>query len=205
LQARTEQPWFTPGFPLEIPLQHEVRIGSLNGPPTAAYTATTKDPIVSDTKQLAWYTGKDGLVTVETDRTESLVGFIREKPVALRNLSANLTTTFASLVLSSMDGKPLGSSGKLLLTAGSRVSNTGLKWNETRTRATGGQSPSLIEPVTGTITLRRLNQAKGLTIAALDGSGHAIGAPIRGKSTSEGWTFPIGSPVTTWYVISVER
>lgn len=66
-----------------------------------------------------------------------------------------------------------------LLTAGSRVTNTGMKWNDAHTRvANQGESPSLIEPVAGTVRRRGL----------------------RGE-----WALPIGSPVTTWYVISVRR
>jgi len=163
--------------------------------------------MVSDTKELAWYVSrpKNGWVSVETDRTQALIGFLSEKPVALRNLSTNLTTGFASVVLSSMDDKAISRSSKMLLTAGSRVSNTAMKWNDARTRAAGGESPTLIEPVSGTVTLRNLSGATEVSVAALDGAGHAVGDFIRGKKTSEGWTFPVGSPATTWYVISIRR
>ena len=207
LAAKTDQPWFTPGFPLELPLEHEVRIRSLDGPPTAKYAALNVNPIVSDTKELAWYLSaqKNGLVTVETDRTEALIGFLNETPVSLKTLSPKITTNFASLVLSSMDDKPLTLSGKMLLTAGSRVTNTGMKWNEARTRATGGESPTLIEPVTGTITLQSLTGATAVSVAALDGAGRVEGDLIQAQKTSEGWTFPVGAPATTWYTISVKR
>jgi hypothetical protein len=211
LNARAAQPYFTPGFPLDLPLQHAVRIASLDGPPTASYPAPTQaNPIVSDTKELAWYTngGKQGMVTVDTDRTQSMIGFIKANPAnprELKNLSVDLTNEFASVVLSSMDNKPIARSDKMLLTMGSRVSNTGLKWNEARTRATGGESPSLIEPVTGTVLLRGLAAAKSIGAAALDGSGHPIGAPIAATKNAKGWALPVGSPVTTWYVISVKR
>jgi hypothetical protein len=205
---RTEQPYFTPGFPLALPLQHAVRIGSLDGAPTAKFAAIEANPIVSDTKELAWYQSsqKTGLVTVETDRTQALIGFIQANGKSVKNLSADLKNNFASIVLSSMDAKPLSQSGQMLLTTGSRVSNTGLKWNDTHTRtANQGESPSLIEPVTGTVVLRDLQAAKGVSASALDGAGHAIGEPIAAKKTAVGWAIPIGSPVTTWYVVSVKR
>ena len=56
LRPGSEQPYFTPGFPLALPLEHEVRIKSFDGPPTAKFTAAEGDPILSDTKELAWYT-----------------------------------------------------------------------------------------------------------------------------------------------------
>jgi hypothetical protein len=208
---RTEQPYFTPGFPLALPLEHAVRIQSLDGAPTASFAATEANPIVSDTKELAWYQStqapqKTGLVTVETDRTQALIGFIPANAKSLKNLSADIKNNFAAIVLSSMDAKPLSQSAKMLLTAGSRVSNTGLKWNDARTRATNqGEAPSLIEPVTGMVLLRDIQAAKAVSASALDGAGHAIGEPIAAKKTVTGWALPIGSPVTTWYVVSVKR
>jgi hypothetical protein len=205
---RTEQPYFTPGFPLALPLQHAVRIQSLDGAPTATLAAAEANPIVSDTKELAWYTSANhtGLVTVETDRTQALIGFIPANAKSLKNLSADIANHFASIVLSSMDAKPLSQSATMLLTAGSRVTNTGLKWNDAHTRTTNqGESPSLIEPVTGTVVLRDIQAAKAVSASALDGAGHAIGEPIQAKKTAAGWVLPIGSPVTTWYVVSVRR
>ena len=194
----SEQPYFTPGFPLSLPLRHAVRIGSLEGEPTAAFA---DEGTISDTKELAWRTG---LVTVETDRTQALIGFVKSQ--GLRNFSADITTNFAALVLSSMDGKPLSQSGKMLLTAGSRVANTGMKWNDARTRvAAQGESPSLIEPVSGTIVFRSLEEAKAVTVRALDGSGHSTGAPIIARKTAAGWATAIGDPATTWYLIDVKR
>ena len=203
---RSEAPYYTPGFPLSLPLEHAVRIQSLDGPPTAAMTASAANPIVSDTQELAWYTSpaKTGLVTVETDRTQALIGFVKANARSLKNLSAEITNNFASIVLSSLDGKPIAQSSRMLLTAGSRVSNTNLKWNEVHTRtASQGESPSLIEPVTGTVMLRGIAKAATVSAAALDGAGRPIGEPIQARKTADGWALPIGSPVTTWYVISV--
>jgi hypothetical protein len=207
LLGRAEQPYFTPGFPLALPLEHGVRIQSLDGPPTASLPASDSNPIVSDTKELFWYTSDStGLVSVDTPRTQALIGFEKANPKTLRNLRADLSTAFSTLVLSSLDGKPLASAAKMLLTAGSRVSNTGMKWNEAHTRVTNqGGTPSLIEPVTGTVALRNLDKAKAVSATALDGSGKPVGDAIPARKTAEGWVLPIGQPVTTWYVVSVRR
>lgn len=205
---RTEQPYFTPGFPLEIPLQHATRIRSLNGPPAAKFTPVDARPIVSDTKELTWYTAPEnaGVVTVETDRTQALVGFLKANPKVLKNVSADLRNNFASVVLSAMDAQPLSKSARMLLTTGSRVANTGMKWNETRTRLTEhGGSPSLIEPVTGTVVLRNLEGAKSVAARAMDGAGQAIGEPIPAKKNGDGWAVAIGEQATTWYVVTVAR
>jgi hypothetical protein len=203
-----EQPYFTPGFPLTIPLQFGARIRSLDGPPTGTFSAPQGNPIRSDTKELAWYTSpeKTGLVTVETERTQALIGFIKANGKTLENLSADISNRFAAITLAAMDSKPLSRSDKMLLTAGSRVANTDQKWNTERMRLTSqGGSPSLIEPVAGTITLRNLRSAKAVSASALDGAGRPIGQPIEGKKTAGGWTIRIGDPATTWYVITVRR
>lgn len=205
----TEQPYFTPGFPLSLPLQHGVRIKSLDGQPTEKYTADDSNPIVSDTKELAWYTSpeKTGLVTVETARTQALIGFLKaNRGKRLKNLSADIANNFATLVLSSMDAKPLASSDKMLLTAGSRVTNTNIKWDPTSSRVAGqGESPSLIEPVSGTVVLRNLQGATAVSVTPLDGAGKPFGAALPGKKTADGWVVAIGDPVTTWYVVEVKR
>jgi hypothetical protein len=205
---RTEQPYFTPGFPLTLPMVHGVRIGSFDGPPTSSYPRVDTTTIVSDTRELTWLaSGKGGLVAQETDSTQALIGFVKANGRSVKNLSADITNDFASIVLSSMDARPIARSAKLLLTTGSRVTNTGLRWNPERTRTLDiGGSPSMVEPVTGTITLRNLTGAvTRVSAVALDGAGKPLGEPIRARRTTAGWVLPIGAPVTTWYVVSVAR
>jgi hypothetical protein len=202
------QPYFTPGFPLALPLEHAVRIQSLAGPPTERFTSIDPNPIVSDTRELAWYTSpeKTGLVTVDTARTEALIGFVKANQKVLRNLSAEITNDFAAVMLASLDGEPLDRSAKMLLTTGARVANTGMKWNDAHTRLVNqGGPPTLIEPVTGSITLRNLLKAASMSCTALDGAGRPTGETIHATKTATGWVFPIGQPVTTWYVITVRR
>jgi hypothetical protein len=208
---RTEQPYFTPGFPLATPLMNGVRIGSLDAAPGVPVASAPRDTtvITSDTRELIWRTTGDahGLVTEETDRTQALIGFVKAHRPAVKNLTADVRNEFAAIVLSAMDAQPIASASRLLLTAGSRVTNTGLQWNADRTRTTQqGGAPSLIEPVRGTVTLRGLaGRVRGVSAVALDGAGKAIGAPIAAKRTPAGWVVPIGAPVTTWYLVRVDR
>jgi hypothetical protein len=204
----SERPYFTPGFPPYLPLVHGSRIRSFDGPPTGKFYLPPASPIVSDTGELAWYTSpeKTGLVTVDAERTQALVGFVRQNGKAVRNLAADIGNTFASVVLSSLDGRPLARAGRMLLVAGARSANTGMKWDEKHLAAvnTGGP-PSLIEPVTGTVTLRNLQGARAVSATALDGAGRPLGAPIEANKAAAGWVLPIGQPVTTWYVVTVRR
>ncbi len=205
--GREEQPYFTPGFPLALPLEHEVRIGSLHGAATVNPTVPADSAIRSDTGELVWSKSAEGtgVVSVDTARTQALVGFVGANTKPLRNLGLAVRNKFAAVTLTSMDGKPIARSGKMLLTAASRVTNTGLTKNDAGRVTNQGASPTLIEPVTGEVTLHDIQDCQGISVVALDGSGRPTGGAILGRKTARGWSFPIGTPVTTWYVISVDR
>lgn len=226
-----EAVYFTPGFPAEFALRHGVRIGSLNGAPTEKMTAAGANPIVSDTKDLAWYftphagpvtvetdqkfskiigAGSNraltGMVTVDTPRTQALVGFLPAYKKSVTNLSAEIANKFATLVLASLDSKPISRSSRMLLSAGSRVTNTGTKWNSAGTAVEEwGGPPTLVEPVTGKVIIRNLEKAAGLQVSPLDGAGRRMAQRIPARKTAGGWEFAIGDPVTTWYEIKVDR
>ena len=199
-----EQPYFTPGFPLSLPLEHAVRIRSFDGPATAEFPpAASGGTITSDTGELSW---SKGLVTVDTERSQALIGFLKTDRKVLRNLAVDVTNDFASVVLSSLDGRPLARSERMLLSACSRVTNSNMKWNEERTRVTSrGESPTLIEPVTGTIRLRGLERARAVTAAALDGAGKPLGTAVSAQRIPDGWSLVLPERATVWYAISVAR
>jgi hypothetical protein len=205
----TDRPYFTPGFPLAIPLEHESRIESLDGapaPPFAAPKAT--NPMVSDTGQLAWYhsSALTGLVTVDTPRSQALIGFVKVNDKSVTNLAADVKNRFCTIWITSLESQPISRASRLLLTLGSRVENEGMRWNERRSNlAEWGGSPTLIEPVIGRITVRNLDHARTVTAQALDGSGQPLGEPIRAEKKAEGWDIPLGKVVTTWYEVMVTR
>ena len=205
---QSEAAYYTPGFPVANVLKHQVRIGSMEGPATQRFKPVKENPVVSDTKELAWYTEnqKNGLVTVETPRSQALVGFVKANGKSVKNLSANVSNDFCSLTLSSLDDKPIESSSHLLLVAAARAENTGLQWNATRTKSTrSAGAPSVIETVKGTITLKGLKNVSSLTAQPLDGSGKALGTAVSAKKTPAGWIIPIGNAATTWYELNVIR
>lgn len=207
----TERSYFTPGFPLLLPLRNGSRIASLNGKPTEKIPFGEASPLLSDTGELAWAISsgkaeKEGLVTVDTDRTQAAIGFVKAHGKQLRHLAPEIDNRFVSLSLSALDAKPIARSSRLLLVTGAAVANTGMEWNETRSvLKQSGTSPTLIEPVTGKVLLRNLEGARAVTIAALDGRGQRLGAPVAAQKTPEGWRVQLGEQVTTWYEIKVER
>jgi hypothetical protein len=145
-----------------------------------------------------------GLVTVDTPRSQALIGFVKANAKSVTNLSADVSNRFCTIVITSLDAEPISSASRLLLTLGSRVENEGMRWNDRRSNfSEWGGSPTLIEPVVGRITLRSLNRAKTVSAQPLDGSGQPMGQPIIAQNKTERWDIPLGKPVTTWYEVTV--
>jgi hypothetical protein len=210
----SERPYFTPGFPLSIPLRHGSRIKCFDCEPTGTFVDDLKPPYASDTGELVWHDSKPagGVVTIETERTQGLIGFVRDNPVAVRHIKAEVKNDFCAITLSSLTAEPIWKSTNLLLIAGSRWQNAGSKWNERRTmwgdgpESKGwGKGPTQIEPVTGWLTLRDLDGAVRVELIPLDGAARPIGKPIRGKLVEEGFEIPLGDPATTWYLVGVTK
>lgn len=130
----SEMPYWTPGFPLSLPLEHGSRIRCLDCDPTPKFTNKPHNPVVSDTGQLLDKTG-DGVVTVDTDRSTAFVGFVNENGAATSHLSVDIQNDFCAITLSALDTKPLSGSNRMLLTPMGRVENTGMIWNKRRTNA----------------------------------------------------------------------
>jgi hypothetical protein len=205
----TERPYYTSGFPLDLPLEHEVRISSLDGPATLPFPETPlPDPIVSDTRQLAWYhsSKEGGLVTVDSPRTQALIGFVKSNRVSVANLTAEVENTFCTILLSSLDRNPVAKASRLLLVAGGRVENTGQQWNTAGTDVTTwGGSPTLIEQVKGSLILRQIEGAHAVHLQPIDGAGQSLGLSADAVEVSDGWKIQLGNSVTTWYEITVDR
>ncbi|HEX4006802.1 MAG TPA: hypothetical protein VHX60_11545 [Acidobacteriaceae bacterium] len=204
-----DRPYFTPGFPLWIPLEHGSRIAALDDGPTQKFPGeSAPSPIVADTAQLAWSWSKAdaGQVAIDTPRMQALIGFSATQGKLPANLSVEVDNPFRAIELTSLDAQPIARSGKMLLVAGARVVNTGMQWNAGHTGlAAWGGSPTLIEPVTGHITLHGLAGATGVAAQPLDGSGQPLGPPIQAVPDGDGWVIPVGTPATTWYAVSVQR
>jgi hypothetical protein len=204
----SESPYCTPGFPLTLPLIHATRIDSLNGPSTGRFGSLPDDRIVSDTGELVWsgHAARHGLVSVDTPRSQALIGFTKDRPDRTTNLAVQPDNSFCAVTLTALDDRPISRSGKLLLTATARVANSHMTWAASRkTLQSWGSPPPRIEPVTGSAVLRNLEGAMQVTAQPLDAIGQPLGSRLQAVKNDDGWRLPIGDPTTTWYAISVTR
>ena len=198
----SQSPYFTPGFPLALPLLHAVRIDSFAGPATAAFEPVPTDTIVSDTGELSWFSRKSaGVVAIDTPRCQSLVGTVTPADKTA-NLSVDVTPSFCAITLTSLNDRPIAGSRKMLLNTAARMANTGMKWNEKRTTLESwGTAPTRIEPITGKIMLRGIDAAE-LTAQPLDGAGRPLGKATKLARAADGTLTLTPAEATVWYVIT---
>ncbi len=204
----SERTYFTPGFSLAIPLRHATRIGGFDESYGQHAEAGRGSPTVSDTGELAWYHPEKGktFVTVETDRSQAMLGFLKGCDYKLKNLSAKVENEFCSIILTSPDDQPISRSERLLLAATARSANSGMVWNDKRTTLTDwGSAPTVIEPVKGEIVLRNLKPYRRMEMIPLDGGAKPSGQSISRRAGRGDVTLPIGEQATTWYMIKVDR
>ena len=79
--------------------------------------------------QLGWY-GADvgkGRVRIGTAHTQALVGFTRDDGEKTSNMTANVDNEFSAIYLTSLDGRPIAESGRLLLATTARATLSGFQ------------------------------------------------------------------------------
>ena len=80
------------------------------------------DSVVSDNGELTrdW---KKGLITINTSRSQGFTGFVANEWISLKDVAIRSKTSFATIIVSSLDNSPLSKSSRMLLTAVSRAEN----------------------------------------------------------------------------------
>jgi hypothetical protein len=204
----SEGSYFTLGFSPSVPLRHATRIVGFDDESGEYPKVSSDSPIVSDTSELAWHYSEQekGLVTVETEKSQALIGFVKDHNKALKNLSATVENEFCSIILISLDGQPISSSQRLVLVATARSANAGMIWNEKRTSLSNwGSAPTVIEPVKGKVILRNLEPLQRIEIIPLDGAGKALENSVSVHGVKGEFVLQIGQPATVWYLVRIQR
>ena len=121
---------------------------------------------------------------IDTARTKSAIGYLAKAgAIDLNGLRVDCRTSFAAVTATSLDGKPIGQSRRLLLTSVARAENTAQGfWPPTPEQAKRspmswmlpgeGRLPVIAEPVRGEIRLKVPGPA---TAYALDETGKRRG------------------------------
>lgn len=110
--------------------------------PDHDFLAPNATKVVSDTGQLTREWG-EGVETIDTPMSQAAIGWIGHRTIALRDVEFRIDTPKATVALTSLDGRPIAASKKILLTVvGQAVASP------------GGKLPFLAQPVRGSIVLR---------------------------------------------------
>ncbi|CAM4061916.1 Cellulase, glycosyl hydrolase family 5 [Pseudomonas reidholzensis] len=97
---------------------------------------------VSDTGELKrnW---QQGLYTIDTPRTQAATGWLGGRSVSLADIQLQLKTAYASVVVQSLDAKPLHQSRSLLISLGTRA-----------VPRPEDMTPFYVEPLEGTLKIK---------------------------------------------------
>jgi hypothetical protein len=137
----------------------------------------------STTGELVW-NASDGFVTVNTPRTQAVIGFLGAGPHALAAVTLRSPTNFGAVYVTALDGEAkIESARRLLVTAVGPAKNAGMEYETTaqpsplgvsysRLRE-AGKAPALLEAVTGQVEIRS-RLAGQLRAWTLDVVGHRV-------------------------------
>jgi len=141
----------------------------------------------SNTGELTWDAGQ-GRVTIDTPRTQGVVGFAGRARVDTRSASFELETPFAVVLLSSLDGPPLAESKRVLVSTSADARWTGVEVSENGDEILStGRWPFLMQPVEGRVVLEGAGPA---TVHRLATNGERLGE-LAVEVTSEGLVLPL--------------
>ena len=139
----------------------------------------------SSTGELNW-NANEGLVTIETPRTQAMIGFLANGERRLNSLMIATPTRFGAVWVTAMDGeRAINTAEHILITAVGPSHNTGMEWAQTAQTAPNrttpywrvtqeGSSPVQIEAIRGELRVRS-QLAERLKAFALDYNGRRRG------------------------------
>lgn len=190
-------------LPATVGLTHRIGIDPKANRPVA--TAAPKGKRLSSPDGTVVWDASDprrAHVLLNTPATRAAWGLVAGQQLKLGGWSVAVGAAdhdYAALVLSSVDGKPLESTKRALLTAVGSATNVGMKWNETRTSVGNqwGTGPAQVNGIPAEVTLPR----RGARLFALDGRGQRAGE-VPAEDGRDGVRFKIGPAYRTlWYEV----
>ena len=174
LPQTPELPWLKPAA---IPAGAQV----LQDPGQSLLPADATES-VTDTGELKrnW---QQGLYTIDTPLTQAATGWLGGRSISLGAIEVNSKTPYASVVVQSLDGKPLGQSRELLLSLGTRAMPKA-----------DDKTPFNVEPLEGSLTLKA---PAGLKLFARDAQAQLKPLPAAYKDGQYTLTFD-GHYMSNW-------
>lgn len=167
-------------------------------PDLSEYMDSTGNVITSATSQLTWNYGTNGYITLHSEGTKGVIGFIPDEKINLGNWSLTTTNRFAAILFTSLErDKSINETNNILITMVARGKNTGMEYNETGDALLSkGTSPLLLEPV----NLRlELPNAQNYEVEALNQDGLPTGNVV--AANNEIIQINSGQHQSIWYLL----
>ncbi|MDX9982452.1 MAG: hypothetical protein RBU25_20695, partial [Lentisphaeria bacterium] len=162
----------------------------------------TDTELVTDTGEIRRDIRRDVLI-VNTPRTQMATGnlpVLVDEPAALANLALDLATPFATVAATSLDGRPLGESARVLLAIVGNARNADTKCVNGEL-LNMGKGPVLAEPVHGTLRWRTAGTPAVYALDTLTGQRRERVATV---ATADGFRFAVGTHATMYYELARE-
>ncbi len=188
----------TMGLSRRVGIDPKATTAAKEAPSTGKRLATPDESVVWDATDAA-----RARVVVNTPGTLAAWGLLGGQRIALGDTTFVLGTIerdYAAVVLTSMDGAPLATTKRALLTAVGSATNPGMKWNTSRTSVgkDWGTGPAEVNGIEVELALSRA----GARVYALDGRGARKGE-VAASDGPGGRRFQFGSEHRTlWYEIA---
>jgi len=148
----------------------------------------TKHTYDSLTGEIRWDL-EQGLLTINTPRTQGFVGFTKGQPVTLADVTISIKNDFGVVLVSSLEDKPIAQAKRLLVSTSARAQWSGMEFDEERGVITrSGTPPFLMEPVTGTVMIRH----EPARVYCLSSSGRRLNQ-VAVQKTAQGVAFEMAA------------
>jgi hypothetical protein len=140
--------------------------------------------VVSDTGELRrdWALG---IETIDTPLSQAAMGWIGGRSIALADVTFEIETPKAAVAVTSLDGRPIATSDKMLVTVVAQVA-----------ASPGERLPFLSQPVDGTIAVRARRPLRLVPVAPSDQA-----KPAAAQARGDRQAFSLGGAPTHWFML----
>jgi hypothetical protein len=160
----------------------------------------------SGTGEITWDNADSAraVFKINAPAAKAAIGYIGGQSIELGNVTIEMDTipgNWATITLTSLDGKPIEESSRILLVAAGKVENKDMVWNEEKTTVgrEWGNSPTTAEGIPAILTFRNM---KDFSVHSLDPSGNTVKEITVVKSDSEFYLGIGAQNETLWYIIT---
>ena len=181
-------------------LTHRVGLDATRQQAATPDVSPVKNELSSADGQLTW---KDGLLIINTPRSQGFVGFTRGESVNADAVQFDCATPFAQILATSLDDAPLASAKRVLISATARAENTGQVYKAFKKGLKdAGEGPIRMEPVRASVTLARVAAGPMPTVYLADAYGRRTSKTLPVVAAgAKAWKVDLAGAPALWFEV----